>query len=190
MTSALQLAATPSETQRATAPCPHFGACGGCQLQNLPYSAQLDRKAAKLREFLSAFPLPQLQLHASPPLAYRNRIRLTLARVDGQLRAGYLGAAESTDTEDDAVIPTEAGLEENSAVEGPPHLDTLSFVPITRCPIAAPLLWRAAEAFLALANQAAWLSTQQLIADQLEIFTTADESKLQLTLSLRTAQKN
>jgi len=137
-------------------------------LQDLAYSAQLERKAARLRELLGGFALPELRLHASPPVAYRNRIRLTLREVDGVLRAGYLGDPEDADR---------PGRE-------------LKFVPITQCPIAAPLLWRAAEAFLDLANDASWLRSPQLMPDQLELFTAADESRLQLTLFLRTAQKS
>jgi len=162
-------AANADHAQEAvTPPCPHFGVCGGCQLQDVAYSAQLERKAARLRELLGGFALPELQLHASPPLAYRNRIRLTLREVDGELRAGYLGDLEDAD---------ERGL-------------GLAFVPITQCPIAAPVLWRAAEAFLGLAREAKWLRSAQFAPDQLELFTTADESRLQLTLYLRMGQKS
>lgn len=152
----------------AAPPCPHFGLCGGCQLQNLSYAAQLEHKAAKLRELLSGFAPPELQLHASPPLGYRNRIRLTLREAAGGIRAGYLGDSEDPGTQD----------------------RDLKFIPITQCPIAAPLLWRAAEAFLTQAEKTDWLRMQQLAPDQLELFTVADESKLQLTLYLRTAQKS
>jgi 23S rRNA (uracil1939-C5)-methyltransferase len=152
---------------RATPPCPHFGPCGGCQLQHLTYSAQLALKAARLHALLepTRLALPSLQLHPSPPLAYRNRIRLTLAEVAGQLRAGYLTSSNSNEQ------PV--------------------FLPITECPIAAPILWRATEAVLALINQAptAWLRNSNQVPDQLELFTTADESRLQLTLYLRTAVK-
>ena len=80
------------EPRTSIPPCPHFGPCGGCQLQHLTYAAQLSDKAAQLRGLLEAtgIALPELQIHPSPPLAYRNRIRLTLAEVDGQLRAGYI----------------------------------------------------------------------------------------------------
>jgi 23S rRNA (uracil1939-C5)-methyltransferase len=160
-----QVAPNPPAEEAATPPCPHFGPCGGCQLQNLTYAAQLDLKAARLRTLLAppSLSLPEIQTHPSPPLAYRNRIRLTLAQVDGQLRAGYIRSPESQ---------AETGL---------------VFLSIAQCPIAAPILWHAAEAFLALANRnlGVWLST----ADQLELFTTADESRLNLTLYLRTPAK-
>ena len=156
--------------------------------------------------------MPNVQLHASPPLAYRNRIRLTLREVDRQFRAGYLGSAEphnasapsglrlggielefpDTSSIDRAEMSSEEELgapfmrDRQSAHEwgGTP------FVPITQCPIAAPLLWRAAEAFLSIANNAAWLRSTSFKPDQLELFATADESRLQLTLFLRMAQKN
>ena len=154
---------------RTVPPCPHFGPCGGCQLQNLTYSAQLQQKAARLQTLLSntALPLPEVQLHPSPPLAYRNRIRLTLAGVAGQLRAGYMSQL----TTDNRQLTT-------------------SFLPITKCPIAAPILWRATEAFLTLFNLQPATRNLQLTPDQLELFTTADESKIQLSLYLRTALKN
>ncbi|MGD0888867.1 MAG: 23S rRNA (uracil(1939)-C(5))-methyltransferase RlmD, partial [Acidobacteriaceae bacterium] len=154
---------------RTTPPCPHFGSCGGCQLQHLTYAAQLRDKASQLRTRLEAtgLALPMLQLHPSPPLAYRNRIRLTLAEIDGQLRAGYL---RGSDSQNDT---------------------TPTFLPITECPIAAPILWRAAEALLTQINvqPALWLRNPQLALDQLEIFTPGDESGLQFTLFLRTGLK-
>ena len=38
---------------RMSAPCPHFGICGGCNYQHMPYTAQLHFKANILRETLS-----------------------------------------------------------------------------------------------------------------------------------------
>jgi 23S rRNA (uracil1939-C5)-methyltransferase len=166
----IPLSPTDIESQdRANPVCAHFGSCGGCQLQRLTYSAQLAGKSAQLRALLDAtgLALPELQPHPSPPLAYRNRIRLTLAEVAGQLRAGYLRSSESPDD------PTPA------------------FLPIDECPIAAPLLWRATEALLAQINAqpALWLRNSQLTIDQMEIFTAADESSLQFTLYLRSGLK-
>jgi len=153
----------------ATPPCPHFGSCGGCQLQDLTYAAQLSLKSERLRGLLAAtgIAFPDIQIHASPPLAYRNRIRLTLAQIDGELRAGYIRGPESSAAEDKPAA---------------------SLLPIGECPIAAPILWRAAEVFLALANEqpAAWVAT----ADQLELFTDAEESRLNLTLYLRTQSRH
>jgi 23S rRNA (uracil1939-C5)-methyltransferase len=154
-------------------PCPHFGPCGGCQLQHLTYTAQLDLKSAQMTAGLGAanLTLPEIHLHPSPPLAYRNRIRLTLAEIDCKLRAGYLSTHSSN-------------LE--------PRTSSLSFVPITQCPIAAPILWNATEALLGLINQRSsqWLEGPPFTLDQLELFTTADESQLQISLYARTFAKS
>ena len=162
-------------SDRATPPCPHFGPCGGCQLQHLTYAAQLALKASQLNSLLAplGLTLPQLQLHPSPPLAYRNRIRLTLAEVGGQLRAGYLGAAH----EDEQPNSREPGAH---------------FVPITECPVAAPILWTAAEVLLKRLNQrsALWIERAPFTLDQLELFTAADESHLQISLFARTSAKS
>ena len=34
--------------------CPHFGTCGGCNYQNLPYDKQLDLKAGQVRSLLDS----------------------------------------------------------------------------------------------------------------------------------------
>lgn len=64
----------------------------------------------------------------------------------------------------------------------------MGFLPITECPIAAPILWQTAEALLAHADEPEgfWLRDPRHLPDQLELFTNADESRLNLTLSLRT----
>ena len=178
-----------TDADRAAPPCPHFGPCGGCQLQHLTYSAQLARKADYLRTLLAtAVPaLPEIRLHPSPPLAYRNRIRLTLAKVDGQLRAGYLRLTQAASQDESVQYATGSGPDEPADTTDLPGAKT-TFLPITECPIAAPILWRAAEALLAHATEPEgfWLRDPRHIPDQLELFTNADESRLNFTLSLRT----
>lgn len=70
--------------ERITPPCPHYGDCGGCDLQHAAYPAQLAIKEAILAESLARAgivldedrPAPVL---ASPePFAYRHRLRLHL----------------------------------------------------------------------------------------------------------------
>jgi 23S rRNA (uracil1939-C5)-methyltransferase len=165
--------------ERATPPCPHFGPCGGCQLQDLAYAAQLAWKADRLKSLLAPLDifLPELEIHPSPPFAYRNRIRLSLGQVNGELHAGYIRGSTA---------PAKFPEEDNSA-----SASAGSFLPITQCPIAAPLLWRAAEAFLALMRErGAAMRIGKYVPDQLELFTSADESRLQLMLFLRTAARS
>jgi 23S rRNA (uracil1939-C5)-methyltransferase len=77
---------TPS-ADRAVAPCPYFGVCGGCDYQHIPYELQLRYKAEILRETLSR--LGRLQWdgpivpHTSPPFGYRNRVQWKIARDEG-----------------------------------------------------------------------------------------------------------
>ena len=42
---------SPEECQPA---CPHFGACGGCTYQNLPYEKQVEMKEAQIHAMMDA----------------------------------------------------------------------------------------------------------------------------------------
>jgi 23S rRNA (uracil1939-C5)-methyltransferase len=157
---------------RVAPACRHFGVCGGCQYQHAAYPAQLALKQAILRDTLTSAgltTLPEIVPHAAEPWHYRNRIRLRLARVDGQLRAGYSRRTASI---------TGNGNQTNQEPQ---------FLPITQCPIAAPLLWRAAEALVSLDTAALDATAQRWLtaATEVELFTNADETKLQLTLFTR-----
>jgi 23S rRNA (uracil1939-C5)-methyltransferase len=63
--------------ERAVARCPHFGVCGGCDYQHIPYEAQLKFKTEILRETLRRIGkiewAGEITTHASPPWGYRNR---------------------------------------------------------------------------------------------------------------------
>ena len=162
-----------STSDLATPPCPHFGPCGGCQLQNLTYEAQLAQKADRLRALLAPLNqpgFPELQCHPSPPFGYRNRIRLTLADINCELRAGYLTSNSQ---------PASGNQQ-------------LNFLPITQCPIAAPILWKTTEALLALFRErrSTWIDRAHFTLDQLELFASADESQLQISLIVRTTAKH
>ncbi|HLJ76089.1 MAG TPA: 23S rRNA (uracil(1939)-C(5))-methyltransferase RlmD [Acidobacteriaceae bacterium] len=68
---------------RVEAPCPYFGACGGCHYQHAAYTAQVDMKAAILRETLERArirDLPEMTTLTGEPFGYRNRIRLHVQR--------------------------------------------------------------------------------------------------------------
>jgi 23S rRNA (uracil1939-C5)-methyltransferase len=60
------------------------------------------------------------------------------------------------------------------------------FLPIQMCPIAAPVLWRVAEAFLKLSDEfTSWIRA----TEEIEFFTTENEQRVQMTLFVR-AQPN
>ena len=143
--------------------CPHFGPCGGCQLQDLAYVAQRTLKQQRLTELLLAAKiavLPAIEVHSGEPWQYRNRIRLRVeAEPDGSFRTGYNQHASNT------------------------------FLPIRTCPISAPLLIRAALTLCTLAQANSSIAPWLEATAEVELFTTPDESRLQLTLLLRAAPK-
>jgi len=63
--------------QRTLPPCPHFGICGGCNYQHIPYETQVQYKTEIRRETLRRVGrihwTGEIKAHVSPPWAYRNR---------------------------------------------------------------------------------------------------------------------
>lgn len=147
--------------ERVEPGCPHFGVCGGCQLQMASAPGQLRLKQAVLLDWLERAGvrnLPEVQVQAAEPWGYRNRIRLRVGRDEaGARRLGYNGRGSRR------------------------------FLPVRTCPIGAPLLWRAAEALLLAcgdsAEWAAWLGA----AAEVELFADDRLERLQLLLLLETA---
>ena len=84
--------------QRIIPRCKHFGACGGCHYQNLPYEEQLLAKTEILRDQLIRIGKienpPVQQMVACPnPWNYRNHVQFHLTK-DGRL--GYIGAGTTS----------------------------------------------------------------------------------------------
>ena len=73
--------------------CKHFGHCGGCRLQHMPYEVQLKEKEARVYSRLSPFFNPETELRpiipCNPPWRYRNKMELTFSEDKGGSR--YLG---------------------------------------------------------------------------------------------------
>jgi 23S rRNA (uracil1939-C5)-methyltransferase len=139
----------------ATPLCPHFGTCGGCQYQDLAYAEQLRIKRAHLEDLFQQAGVEaphEIELHSAEPYGYRNRIRLRIERIEGQLRFGY-NLRTTTD-----------------------------FLPIATCPIAAPILIQTVESLLATTatnrDVAYWLNATA----EVELFANDDLSRVQLTL--------
>ncbi len=64
-----------------TALCPHFGVCGGCASQDIPYPEQLDRKASVLEKLFAPYWDGGIEVCASPAIwNYRNKVDLNFAR--------------------------------------------------------------------------------------------------------------
>jgi len=130
--------------ERVTPPCPHFGPCGGCHYQHASYEAQLACKQAILRETLERAGVP-------PP----EKITV-LAREPWQYRNRIRLALD--------------------AIGNPGYRGRRSheIVPIRDCPIAAPLLVKAALAAAALLRHSA--SAQR--PAEMSLFCDAGESAL------------
>lgn len=61
--------------------CPHFGVCGGCSIQNVPYSEQLARKQSALGGLFQEYWSGPVSVEPSPTLwHYRNRVDLIFGR--------------------------------------------------------------------------------------------------------------
>lgn len=135
--------------------CPHFGECGGCQYQHADYSAQLAIKKEILHETLERAgitDIPEVAIHSAEPWGYRNRIRLRVRSTQDVLEPGYNRRSSN------------------------------EFLPIQQCPIAAPLLWRAALAFKAIGSENSTAGRWARQAEEVEFFCSDGETKLQMTV--------
>ncbi len=90
---------TPSD-QRVKAPCRHYKACGGCQLQHASDAFVADWKVEIVRAALSAQGLeaPMRPIHTSPERS-RRRATIAVRRTKKGTLAGFHGRASDTITE-------------------------------------------------------------------------------------------
>jgi 23S rRNA (uracil1939-C5)-methyltransferase len=93
-----------------TAPCPHFGVCGGCRWQDLAYERQLEHKQGQIRDALerigglSGFELAPI-VPAVRQLGYRNKLEYTWTRTPEGPAPGFHEAGRW-----DALLPLETCL--------------------------------------------------------------------------------
>src|SRR6202140_3732019 len=89
--------------ERVAAPCPHFGRCGGCQYQNIPYEAQIQYKTGILLETLGRIGRVRWdgpkETPRFPPFGYRNRTQWKIRTVqDGAAGVPAIGYFEAGST--------------------------------------------------------------------------------------------
>lgn len=85
-----------ASSDRLTAPCPIYPACGGCQLQHAAYPAQLAIKRAIVQETLqrlggTALDVPPV-VPSPDPFGYRLRAQLKLDRTARSFALGFYAA--------------------------------------------------------------------------------------------------
>ena len=77
--------------------CPHYKACGGCQLQHLSYAVQLEYKTQQVRDALERIGhLKNVLVHPTigmdEPWRYRNKAQFPVGLVKDQLTLGFYAA--------------------------------------------------------------------------------------------------
>jgi 23S rRNA (uracil1939-C5)-methyltransferase len=112
---------TTSES-RITPPCPYFGTCGGCQLQHMTYSHQLEMKKKRVEDALKHIAKIYTKVSdvmpSSMPFKYRNKIQMAFAQTKDGLISGFYQAKTRK------VIPIDACLIEHE--EGNQVIQTLT----------------------------------------------------------------
>ncbi len=150
--------ATPS-AERITPSCSHFGSCGGCHYQHTGYATQLKLKQSILRETLvrSGVPAPDnIEVLAGTEPQAWGYRNRIRLACDAKGNPGYRGRRSN------------------------------AVVPIAECPIAAPLLVRAAIAIAGAARQI----TPQLRVEEISLFCDAEETSLLASVFARNAAKD
>jgi 23S rRNA (uracil1939-C5)-methyltransferase len=110
--------------------CQHFGVCGGCDYQHMPYDSQLKYKTEILRETLRRIGriewAGEITVHASKPWGYRNRAQWKVRPPKD--------APEGRDTDGD----------DNLKI-GYFRANSTALCTVNDCPILSPLLLKSAS---------------------------------------------
>ncbi len=91
---ALRLEVQISSGARRPPPCPHFGSCGGCDLQQIDNDRQLEFKQEILLDALKRvgkieYPSSLIEMIPSPAYHYRNRIQVKVSSEKGTCLWGF-----------------------------------------------------------------------------------------------------
>ena len=116
-----------ASANRVEPACSLYGICGGCDLQHISYEAQLDVKAAILRETfhrIGGLNPPSPEIVPSQPWEYRNRMQLHFTE---QLH--HLPQSRFTGKE---------GTPEQKCSFGLKAKKSGSIIPVSDCPVADP----------------------------------------------------
>ncbi|MFH1504908.1 MAG: 23S rRNA (uracil(1939)-C(5))-methyltransferase RlmD [Candidatus Omnitrophota bacterium] len=93
--------------------CKHFGECGGCSFQDIPYKKQLWQKQEKIKELMASYGIaaPLKPINHSRRYYYRNKMEFTFAD-QGKIACGFYGRKEKrelVDLEECIIFSSDAG---------------------------------------------------------------------------------
>ena len=71
--------------------CPHFGVCGGCSFQDIPYEKQLENKQEQISALMekNGISATLKPINHFKPLYYRNKMEFTFSQDQGRLICGF-----------------------------------------------------------------------------------------------------
>ncbi|MGH9685872.1 MAG: 23S rRNA (uracil(1939)-C(5))-methyltransferase RlmD [Candidatus Acidiferrales bacterium] len=154
---------------RVTPNCPHFGVCGGCDYQHIPYEAQLKYKIDILRETLRRIGrvdwAGEITAHASPPWVYRNRAQWKVRPI-GDLAGSDAASKQGSENRD----PGSLGI-------GYFRANSSALCAVEDCSIISPLLLKT---LLALRGALA-AGTLPKTLREIEAFAGGSDSQLLMT---------
>ncbi|HKV40462.1 MAG TPA: hypothetical protein VJX67_14710, partial [Blastocatellia bacterium] len=123
---------TPSPARR-DALCPHFGDCGGCQLQHMTYPAQLSAKAGFIRDALTRvgridWPR-EITIHSAGEYGYRTRAQIKLETPRQKFTATASTAGEAAESGNSSTAHVRIGFN---------RAGSHSVCDVETCPILTP----------------------------------------------------
>ena len=112
-------------TGRVTAPCAHFGTCGGCRFQNYAYELQIVAKETQVRDALirlGGFQDPPLEpiVPAASEFHYRNKLEYSFTQTEEGPALGFHRAGRWDEVLEihECLLTTELGNAIRTAVQG------------------------------------------------------------------------
>ena len=151
-----------ASADRVKPQCQHFAQCGGCQLQHLDYSAQVQAKTKRLQASLAhknIHPTTWLPPITSNPMGYRRRARFSISSI----------SKKHTDLQ--------VGFKQRASVK---------VLPIDHCPVLTPELNKVLPELPQLISQLSGKQQQSLT----EIEVNFDQNRISITLLARSAKAN
>jgi 23S rRNA (uracil1939-C5)-methyltransferase len=148
--------------QRIEPRCPHFGVCGGCDYQHMPYEEQLSAKEQILRETLRRIGFVDwkepITVRPSPPWEYRNRAQWKIRPI------------ASTGTGNQAI---------DSSAIGYFQARSTALCPVQTCSIVSPKLFAAFQSL----REALAIGKLPSTLQEIEAFADSADNDLLLTVT-------